>query len=98
MMYQSLPLNFYWKKSLLKLSEKWQEAHSKCLENLFVVGIVGSTEAVLKVFVLLFLFSDCLKVQMKCFFLFPNLKEQQNQEDCRLPFLNIFCSSRVIKV
>ena len=39
-----------------------------------------------------------LKVQMKCFFLFPNLKEQQKSG--RLPFtvLDIFSSSRVIKV
>ena len=28
-------------------------------------------------------------------FLLLNLKEQQNQEDRRLPFLNIFSSSRV---
>ena len=39
-----------------------------------------------------------IKVQMKCFFLLPNLKEQQNQEERHLPFLNISSSSRVIKV
>ena len=38
------------------------------------------------------------KVQMKCFFLFPNLKGSKNQEDRCLPFLNISSSSRVITV
>ena len=38
-----------------------------------------------------------LKVQMKCFFLLLlNLKSSKNQEDRRLPFLNISFSSRVI--
>ena len=39
-----------------------------------------------------------LKVQMKCFFYSRIWKNSKNQEDCRLPFLNIFSSSRVIKV
>ena len=39
-----------------------------------------------------------LKVQMKCFFLLLNLKEQPKSEDRRLPFLNISSSFRVITV
>ena len=37
----------------------------------------------------------CVKVQMKCFFLLPNLKEQQKSGRS---FLNISSSSRVITV
>ena len=38
------------------------------------------------------------KVQMKCFFYSRICKSSKNQEDRRLPFLNISSSSRVITV
>ena len=43
---------------------------------------------------------QCFKVQMKwlLLLLLLNLKEQQNREDGRLPFLNISSSPRVITV
>ena len=37
-------------------------------------------------------------VQIKCFLLLLKLKERKNQEDRRLPFLNISSSSRAITV
>ena len=41
---------------------------------------------------------EVLQSANEMFFLFLNLKEQQNQEDCHLPFLNISSSSRTMKV